>query len=308
MAWAKVLARSASKRCRSARWFAALGHLIRCLYYRQGECRPTGTCKASWIAGVFNVDLRNVKAARSGLVESGLLTVERRSQVFCNRFGLLVTVNLSWDGRVEDRRGLPPPARRVGGDLPPPKKERELLRISRNQEPRPLPTGSEARGKPAPSPDLRHVVAADLSCPDRLAVLHEQAQRAGYVNGSQAERLQFFAAAAHAAAVGRSNPPGLFASLVRQRRWGLLTLRDEDHARRMIRPVRRSPSALPKTDAGGQTQRAGEVLDALLRSGISAGRPAGMLVVHPRLVAAMHRVVGQAAGHAQHVSHGCQAM
>ena len=27
-----------------------LGHLIRCLFYKRGECHPKGCCKASWIA------------------------------------------------------------------------------------------------------------------------------------------------------------------------------------------------------------------------------------------------------------------
>src|SRR5581483_12049950 len=43
------------------------GHLFRCLYYRQGECRPEGLCKASWIADVFGVSERAVKTARHGL-------------------------------------------------------------------------------------------------------------------------------------------------------------------------------------------------------------------------------------------------
>src|SRR5262249_30577420 len=44
-----------------------LGHLFRCLYYRQGHCRADGFCKASWIAKVFGVSPRAVKAARQRL-------------------------------------------------------------------------------------------------------------------------------------------------------------------------------------------------------------------------------------------------
>ena len=35
-----------------------LGHLIRCLFYKHGECHPKGCCKASWIAEVFGVSER----------------------------------------------------------------------------------------------------------------------------------------------------------------------------------------------------------------------------------------------------------
>jgi hypothetical protein len=75
-----------------------------------------------------------------------------------------------------------------------------------------------------------------------LAILHEQAHRAGYVNGSEADRLRFFAAAEHARGVGTRNPAGLFAATVRQQRWSFLTLADEDLARRKLAsiPIRES--------------------------------------------------------------------
>src|SRR4030095_10671096 len=74
-----------------------LGHLFRCLYYRQGECRPTGLCKASWIAQVFGISLRSVKAARKYLVEDIqlLLPVEVPHWVR-NRYGQKITLNLHW--------------------------------------------------------------------------------------------------------------------------------------------------------------------------------------------------------------------
>src|SRR5262245_24759437 len=44
-----------------------LGHLLRCLYYRGGRCCPDGHCKATWIADVFGLSLRQVKHARQQL-------------------------------------------------------------------------------------------------------------------------------------------------------------------------------------------------------------------------------------------------
>lgn len=79
------------------------------------------------------------------------------------------------------------------------------------------------------------MLPADLVDPARLMILHEQARQAGYVNGSEADRLNFFAAAAHAVAAGVQNPPGLFATMIRENRWRFLTLADEDAARRKLR-------------------------------------------------------------------------
>lgn len=212
----------------------AFGHMLRCLYYRDGRCRPSGICKASWIANVFGVDVRNVKAARRDLVQRGVLTMERRSQWFLNRYGPVVTVNLEWaETGSTGSCGLPPPRSETGSGLPPPRRKPELLRI-RNQEPPPATAGARTWESKSSPPNLRHVVPGDLVDAARLATLHEQAGEAGYVSGSEADRLKFFAAAEHARAFGRQNPAGLFAATVRQRRWSFLTLADEDAARRKL--------------------------------------------------------------------------
>jgi hypothetical protein len=64
-----------------------------------------------------------------------------------------------------------------------------------------------------------------------LLVLFEEAETRGLVNGSENERLHFFAAAEHAAIIGSINPAGLFARLIRNRGWHFATLSDEDAAR-----------------------------------------------------------------------------
>jgi hypothetical protein len=75
-----------------------LGHLLRCLYYRQGECAPRGHCKATWIATVFGVSLRQVKQTRHRLEELDLLQRSATVQWVLNRYGQTMTVNLQWDG------------------------------------------------------------------------------------------------------------------------------------------------------------------------------------------------------------------
>jgi hypothetical protein len=75
-----------------------LGHLFRCLYYRQGQCRADGFCKASWIAQVFGVSERAVKTARRRLEALGFLQRTETPQWVRNRYAQKMTINLQWDG------------------------------------------------------------------------------------------------------------------------------------------------------------------------------------------------------------------
>ena len=63
-----------------------VGHLLRCVYFRSGACRFDGSCKASWIAGIFGVHARNVKAARRELISLGWLVEEVVPQWSLNRY------------------------------------------------------------------------------------------------------------------------------------------------------------------------------------------------------------------------------
>src|SRR6266581_684308 len=110
-----------------------LGHLIRCLYYREQRCRSGGWCKASWIAEVFGMHLRSVKAARKHLVAIGWLRTFHTSQSLCNRWGTYTLINLSWTRATmgqaaEDHAATPPlesspPPALCTTELPPPIKE-----------------------------------------------------------------------------------------------------------------------------------------------------------------------------------------
>src|SRR5207249_4427399 len=75
--------------CRATVIATMLGHLLRCLYYRDRRCISGGWCKASWIADVFRVDLRNVKAARKHLVSIGWIEILDTPPALCNRLGAL---------------------------------------------------------------------------------------------------------------------------------------------------------------------------------------------------------------------------
>jgi hypothetical protein len=127
--------------CRRVVLATILGHLLRCLYYRSSQCKADGFCKASWIAEVFGVHVRNVKAARRYLEDIGLLQRTEVPQWVRNRYGQKMTINLQWvppaaQTSAESAAGeLPPPRAFSTLQLPPPDSHTELPTENTHQEP-----------------------------------------------------------------------------------------------------------------------------------------------------------------------------
>ncbi|TWT44348.1 hypothetical protein RAS1_07620 [Phycisphaerae bacterium RAS1] len=219
-----------------------IGHLLRCLYFRQGMCAPDGRCKASWIAETFSVDVRNVKAARQHLCKIGWLVFEPSTQTALNRWGAAVRINLAWKHERESGNGSPPPASKKRPQTPPPRNNRKLSSRMIHQKPAQAVSTGAYREEETDA-RLTDVKMADLTDTRRLESLFLQALRRGWTHGGEAARLRFFAAAERAKFHGRKNPCGLFVWLIRQQRWDHLTLQDEDRARTTLRRV-----------VGGQTR------------------------------------------------------
>ena len=115
-----------------------LGILLRCLSRGRGGFKSRGRVKASWIARVFDVDLRRVKQARKELIDLGWIAPEPTDQWAENRWGRAYTIDLAWDRiAAPDGRRLPPPPAAGGRRLPPPDSDPEPLREEKNQEPAP---------------------------------------------------------------------------------------------------------------------------------------------------------------------------
>lgn len=218
----------------------ALGHLLRCMYYRDEGCSPIGRCKASWIAEHFEMDLRNIKSARKELQalgeEGGLLIRHDSPHWTVNRFGPRVEINLNWSppGFVK-RRKSPPRDTAICTESPPPDSNRELSSKEETKNAAsPVRSGffETKRGRAV---DLRDVQRQNL-CDDRaLLTLYEQATSRAILPRSESTRLQFFAAAEHARRCGQSNPPGLFVAVIRRRLWHHITQAEEDAARVRLR-------------------------------------------------------------------------
>jgi hypothetical protein len=218
-----------------------LGLLLRCLSRRKGGFDGRGRVKASWIARVFGVDLRRVKAARNELVALGWIEPEPADQWAMNRWGRAYRINLAWELVETGGRSLPPLPGVESPKIVTPSVNQEpsLPGGSKNQEPG-GPTGFSSKGsgdgeRTIPPPRLDDVRLEDLKDTGRLLDLHRQAVAKGLVGSSQADRLRFVGAAEHALAIGKENPPGLFAWLVRGACYRYVTEADEDAARRRLR-------------------------------------------------------------------------
>jgi hypothetical protein len=237
----------ARRRCLMA---TILGHLIRCLYYRNGECSAKGCCTSSWIAKVFGVNGSNVKAARRYLAEMGWLTPLETSQHVRNRYGQWVMINLDWPG--SDTHELPivspylipespkpklrPPALLSTTESRPPIINKKPFQEHKHQKPA---SGGQAgvwkEHEKTDTPTIEHIVPEDLRDTGRLLSLFEDAQRDGCIGGSESDRLTFIASAEHARFVGSRNPCGLFAQLIRRRLWHFVTADDEEAAGKRLK-------------------------------------------------------------------------
>lgn len=219
-------------------------HLLRGLYLRGRGVNPRGTCKASWIADVFGVHHRTIKAARSRLVRSGWLKPQQVEQWRMNRFGAAFEINLEWGrGRLKKGRTArvpltdsPPPMRQPATGSPPPLLNQKLPSELNNQKPaRRGPAGvCDSGTKNSRPPTLRSLKPHDLTSAERLDELFYQAVRQGHSPAGEAARLQFFSAAQHAQSVGTRNPCGLFAWLLRTQSFHHVTLADEERARGLM--------------------------------------------------------------------------
>jgi hypothetical protein len=275
--------------CRATVIATMLGHLIRCLYYRDQHCLSGGWCKASWIAEVFRMDLRSIKAARKHLVTIGWLRRCDTPQTLCNRWGTYVLISLSWTRTARERAveatletsssGSPPPPEFFTTELPPLLKEDiQPLQELQHQEParqadsttpsQPLEHTAPASSGPSSGvqkqdqehrkqttirpPTLHHIVPEDLQDTARLLTLLEQTQTQGLIGKSDSDRLTFVALAEHAKMVGSTNPCGLFAALVRRQQWHFVTDSDEDVAQARLKAYlygRAARAAPPPTAA-----------------------------------------------------------
>jgi hypothetical protein len=249
----------------------AIALLLRCLSRRRAGFNGRGRLKASWVATVFGVSLRQAKAARMQLIDLGWIEPEDADQWALNRWGRAYRINLQWQAPTQSEApahgsSLTPPPAEAGPNLTPPDLQTTIpFGRGKNQDParRDGGTGIESSGtgtgtktedatRPLPAPTLADVRIEDLKDTGRLLGLFDLASDRKLVGSSEADRLKFVALAEHALAIGKENPPGLFAHLLRGGCWRYITQSDEDRANARIKAFLRGPappsvaSALPR--------------------------------------------------------------
>jgi len=225
-----------------------LGHMLRGLFYRSGQCSPNGAVTAAWIAETFDVGHATVKHARAHLVELGILEPLPTHQLVMNRLGRWFRFNLEWErpaavrasavdnSEAAEQESTPPPP--VSDPIStPPEINRDLLTGANNQKPSSArPSGSfSSKGGKATKPSIRNILRHDLDDTARILELFDQAVQAKLVDGGELDRLRFVGAAEHARSIGSVNPPGLFSWLVRKGKWCYVTDRDEDAANQRLK-------------------------------------------------------------------------
>jgi hypothetical protein len=239
-----------------------LGILLRCLSRNRDGWDGRGRVKASWIARVFGVDLSRVKLARAELVNLGWIEPEDDDQWSMNRWGRAYRIDLEWapptlsSTEAGSRESLPPRPADRRESLPPYLDQEPLRERIQNQEPAKRDGGTRVEGAETKTgkageislaPTLADIRLDDLKDTARLLDLHRQAVERELVTSSEADRLRFVAAAEHAQTIGKGNPPGLFAYLIRGRCWRYLTQEDEDRANARIKAYLRGPAPAPVT-------------------------------------------------------------
>ena len=241
---------------------AILGHALRCLYIRNNLCTCQGTCKASWIADVFNIPQRCVNRGRAHLIEIGWLTSLPSEQWHKNRYGLLVEVNLRWSGTIQNdvssttpvdnsqvtQTKLSTPPTPLSPKLSAPLLNQHPLQEYKNQNPskekknkHPAFGGPAGVKKPKTKKKSHklskrwtiNVTTRDLRDDKRLFALFDWAVHHHHVH--KEDRLSFVASAVRASQVGSINPAGLFVWLVTKRLWGYITAEQEDEAQARIK-------------------------------------------------------------------------
>lgn len=226
---------------------AILGHLLRCVFFSSGRTRERGysfegRVKAGWVAEVFGVSLRGVKGARKELLNLGWLVKGESGQWALNRWGSRVSVNPAWNVRPEAVQGTshaisaPPQIETAPVSAPLRSNQNPLRGVYNNQKPASgRPDGPFQAGTKKEKPVLRDVKREDLADVDRLRALFTEATSRKWVRGSEAEFLEFVAAAEHAKRVGDRNPAGLFIRVVRDQLSRFISGSDEDAAWRRIK-------------------------------------------------------------------------
>ena len=217
-----------------------LGYIVRGLSIdrRGGEIGSAGSVKASWIAGTFGLSLRSVKSARKALIDSGFISKDMGSfQRKLNRDGAYFRVNLEWKEGEGAMPKIAPQAAKNARLFAPPYKDLKTSYEIKNQkaQSRALKLPGVCKANKVREPNLLDVRPEDLKSFARAQALFLQAVKAGWIRGSESDFLNWMAAAIRANTAKKvRDPVRVFVSIVKGKRWELISQAQEDRARMLI--------------------------------------------------------------------------
>jgi len=199
---------------------------------KSGEIRGAGTVKISWICALCKISERAARSARAELIRLGWISRDTGSfQRKLNRDGAYFLINKAW-GRVA-REFAPPRAERSRG-FAPPLKRLETPSDNKNQKLMKRDGSGFCEKVRGGRPRLRNILPEDIRKPGRLRELFEQAIRAGWIERSEANLLNFAGAAVRAnRAAGDS--VRIFVGIVRKRLWHHISHEDEERGRAVLK-------------------------------------------------------------------------
>ena len=211
-----------------------------------------GCCKASWIGSLFGVNAKRVNLERARLIDEGWFTREPTTPRARKKFGQWVRLTLvPAQPTSEPVENPTPETPKVQPQNPASDtKVQPLLNpslssseeILNNQT---LPADAHEAGACQPNnldePIWTDMQLHDLRQDDRSEALRQQAIQRGHLKQTQPDRLNFFAAIAHALRVAKHNACGLLRTVVEQGLWHFLSQADEYNA---LQRLRRAADAL----------------------------------------------------------------
>jgi hypothetical protein len=240
----RFVLKTLSRHTRPSELMAAIGHLIRCLFRRQGRIFNGGLVKASWVATVFGVAERSVHSARRWLMGLKILSQEPVHQLVMNRWGGKFVVSLVNLCRVKRARGGVKASGARAGFAPPSFLKSTSKSTSSNQtnnKPAQRAAGAGFCGEGEPR--LWDIRFEDLKKLSHLEKLYRQAVSARWLAHTEANIRNFVCAAQRAKWAG-GRVGAIFAGIVKKHFWHHITQHEEDAALAVLKRYReKNPQA-----------------------------------------------------------------
>ena len=197
-----------------------------------------GCCKAQWIGNLFGVNAKRVNLERARLIAEGWFRRLPTPQRVRQRYGEWVALNLTplappapGEKPTASEAQVQPPLPQDEAQVQPPLlKPGSPSEIEENQKPPLHPASGAYQPQHPRNPTWTDIQPDDLRLDSRSEALYQRVIQCGYLKPTPADRINFFAAIAHALRVAKHNTCGLLRTLVEKGLWHVISQADEYNA------------------------------------------------------------------------------